>query len=321
LVAALGLDAACLPRAIPPGALAGTISAAAAMKTGLPAGLPLFAGLGDGQAAGLGVNITRAGDAYLNLGTAVVSGTVSPIYLTDLAFRTHYAGAQNTYFLETVLLGGTYTISWLIQRFFDPHGAPPKPNQSREEALEEQTAQVTPGAQGLLLVPYWNSAMNPYWDPGASGMVIGWRGHHGMAHLYRAILEGIAYEQHLATNGVEATTHQSIERYIAVGGGARSPLWRQILADVTGKPILRAEVTEASALGAAMLAAWGAGWYPDLASAAQAMAPTPGQVCLPDPARHAYYQKVYQQVYRHVFPSLQPYLNRLTALAEESHGA
>lgn len=317
LIEALGLDPACLPTAVAPGELVATVSSAAAQLTGLPVGLPLIAGLGDGQSAGLGVNITQPGDAYLNLGTAVVSGSVSTRYLTDPAFRTHYSAARNTYFLETVLLGGTYTISWFIQRFSAPDSPPLTAGQSPEDAMEEQAARLPPGAQGLLLVPYWNSAMNPYWDPGASGVIVGWRGHHGLAHLYRAILEGIAYEQHLATSGVEAATGQTIERYIAVGGGARSPLWRQILADVTGKPILRADVTEASALGAGILAAWGAGWYADLPAAAQAMAPVPTHICSPDPERHDSYQEIYQQVYRHLFPTLQPYLDRLTALAEK----
>jgi sugar (pentulose or hexulose) kinase len=316
LMETLGLDPACLPAAVPPGAPIGVLSVQAARQTGLPAGLPLFAGLGDGQAAGLGVNITRPGDAYLNLGTAVVSGTVSPVYLTSPAFRTHYSGTGSTYFLDTVLLGGTYTISWLIQHFSPPGGLTTLPGQSPEEALEVLAGQVAAGAQGLLLVPYWNSAMNPYWDPGASGIVTGWRGHHGIGHLYRAILEGIAFEQHLASTGVEDATSQRVERYIAVGGGARSRLWRQILADVTGKPVLRADVTEASALGAGMLAAWGAGWYPDLFATAQAMAPAHEQASLPNPGLHTFYKEVYQQVYRHLFPVLQPYLDRLTALTE-----
>lgn len=319
LLAELGLDPACLPPAVIPGSWVGSISQSAAAQTGLPQGLPLFAGLGDGQAAGLGLNITNPGEAYLNLGTAVVSGSTVDAYRWSPAFRTHFGGIPDSYFLETVLLGGTYTITWLINNFAQPGAPPPGAYPSQEAALEALAEQVPPGAQGLVLVPYWNSAMNPYWDPGASGIVAGWRGHHGLGHLYRAILEGIAYEQHLAMQGVEQATQQPVEQYVVVGGGANSALWRQILADVTGKTVLRAQVTEASALGAAVLAAAGAEWYADVRAAARAMSPDRGPACRPDTDRHAAYQEIVDQVYRHLFPSLQPYLARLTTLAETGY--
>ena len=86
----------------------------------------------------------------------------------------------------------------------------------REAAARE----VPPGSLGLMLVPYWNGVMNPYWDPAASGIIVGWRGTHTRAHLYRAILEGIAFEQHLNTLGVEAALGRPLTRYIALGGGA-----------------------------------------------------------------------------------------------------
>ena len=104
--------------------------------------------------------------------------------------------------------------------------------------------------------------MNPYWDAGASGIVVGWRGIHGPAHLYRAILEGIAFEQRLHLRGVEAALDRPVERLLAVGGGARSRLWRQIIADVTGRPVYHADAPEASALGAGILAAAATGSVP-----------------------------------------------------------
>ncbi len=318
LIEALGLRLDQFPTAVPVGAVIGEVQPSASRLTGLPAGLPVVAGTGDGQAAGLGAGILKPGDAYLNLGTAVVSGTYSDRYLVDLAFRTHYGCVPGSYSLETVLLGGTYTITWFIENFARLSPAAASAGKSPEEMYEAAAARIPPGAQGLTLVPYWNSAMNPYWDAAASGIMVGWRGIHQPAHLYRAILEGIAFEQRLHTGGVEHALQQPVERYIAVGGGARSPLWRQIISSVTGKPVYHAGTPEASALGAGILAAVGSGLYPDIAAAAQAMTHTTGQPEEPDPPQHIFYTRVYEEVYRHLFPALRGYLGRLADLSESA---
>jgi xylulokinase len=318
LIEAIGLRVDQFPEAIPPGAQIGTITPQAAQRCGLPEGLLVVAGLGDGQAAGLGVQMVQPGDVYLNLGTAVVSGTYSQRYLVDPAFRTSYAGQPDAYFLETVLLGGTYTINWFIEKFYDASKFGDTPGQRPEETLEKAAAQIPPGAQGLTLVPYWNSAMNPYWDAAASGIVVGWRGIHGPAHLYRAILEGIALEQRLHTSGVEAALNQPAARFIAVGGGARSSLWCQLIADVCGKPVYRADAPEASALGAGILAAVGARIFKDTQAAAQHMTRIDQQSFTPDPARHAFYSKLYEEVYQGLYPALRRSLGRLADLSEET---
>ncbi len=316
LIEAAGLSVAQFPEALPPGALVGELTAAAARATGLPQGLPLFAGLGDGQAAGLGVCAAQPGESYLNLGTAVITGTYSPDYRVDPAFRTMFGGVPGSYLLETVLLGGTYTINWFLDNFAAPAEDPSRRIQ-QVEAFDAAAAQIPPGAEGLTLVPYWNSVMNPYWDASASGIVVGWRGVHTPAHLFRAILEGIAFELRLHVSGVEAALQQPIERFIAVGGGAHSSIWRQIIADVTGRPVYRADAPEASALGAGILAAAGLGWYPDVLSAAQAMTRIQPDPHHPDPARQVFYSRLYEEVYRHLFPALQAYLSHLADLTAQ----
>jgi xylulokinase len=318
LIKSIGLSVDQFPTAVPVGAIIGEVHPTAAQLTGLPAGLPVIAGTGDGQAAGLGVGTLEPGDAYLNLGTAVVSGTYSDHNLVDPAFRTHYGGIPGSFSLETVLLGGTYTITWFIENFASPNAGGMNAGRSPEEIYEQAAAQIPPGALGLTLVPYWNSAMNPYWDAGASGIVVGWRGIHQPAHLYRAILEGIAFEQRLHTAGVERVLHQPVERYIAVGGGARSRLWRQIIANITGKPVYYSGVPEASALGAGILAAAAAGLFPDIRHTAQSMIQIAGQLEEPDLEQHRFYSTIYEDVYRHLFPALQTYLDRLADLSTEN---
>ena len=312
LLSYLGVRVGQMPEAFPPGALVGRITADAADACALPVGLPVVAGIGDGQAGGLGAGVVRRGQAYLNLGTAVISGVFSGHMLTDPAFRTMGGGVPGTYSLETVILGGTYTVTWFLETL-----AAREAGETIEHALARFDAGLDgtpPGAAGLLAVPYWNSAMSPYWDADASGIVAGWRGTHTLHHLYRAILEGIAFEQRLNTEGVEAALGQAIEGYVAMGGGARSDRWCQIVTDVTGKPLRRAATMEAAALGAGILAAAGAGLFGEVRDAAAAMARVDPQIFEPDSRRHAFYSRQYREVYRQLFPALQSHLQCLANL-------
>jgi sugar (pentulose or hexulose) kinase len=159
--------------------------------------------------------------------------------------------------------------------------------------------------------------LGPYWDPAASGIVVGWRGVHGLPHLYRAILEGMAFEQCLGMMGVEEALGRPVDRYIAIGGGARSDVWRQIIADVTGKPVFRAAITEAASLGAGILAAAAAECHADVRQAAREMTRILPQPAEPDPSRHDVYTRLFEEVYRPLFPALRICLDRLTALSNK----
>ncbi len=312
LIRAIGLRPDQFVDLVEPGAVIGKVTPAAAAATGLPAGLPVIAGAGDGHCAGLGANVTREGIAYLNLGTGIASGACSSTYLCDRAFRTLIAPIPGSYYVEHILRGGVYTVAWFVERFAaDLRGA--EQGRSAEAMLEEAAAQIAPGAEGLMLVPYWNNVMNPYWDPLASGITVGWSGVHGRAHFYRAILEGIAYEQRLVGDAMMAAAGQRFGEYVAMGGGSRSRLWLQIMADVTGVPVVQSTTNEATCLGAGILAAVGAGWYADARTAAAAMTGVAG-CYVPDAAAMAVYNQLYLEVYRTLFPSLQAALDRLALL-------
>jgi sugar (pentulose or hexulose) kinase len=298
---------------VQPGAPIGLVSSCAAAECGLPAGLPIFAGAGDGQCAGLGTNAAIPERAYLNLGTAVVSGVISPQYLANPAFRTLYAPIPGNFYLESVIRGGVFMISWFADKFASEMRAG---SLSPEDFFGSAAAQVPPGSQGLMLVPYWNNVMNPYWDAAASGIMVGWTGAHGREHFYRAILEGIAYEQRLASEGVMNALGRPINEFVALGGGSRSPLWCQILADVTHLPVQRSGSTEATCLGAGILAAAGVGWYPDILTAANAMTHT-AQRFEPQPENQAIYDRLFKEVYLHLFPTLQPLVDRLTDISQQ----
>ena len=313
LLEEVGIRCEQLPTLAAPGTIIGRVSASTAQTCGLPKGLPVAAGIGDGQASSLGVNITAPGEASLSLGTSVISGTAIDHYVYSPAFRTMTGGIQGSYLLETVLLGGTYTLTWFLEKMA---AQPGKSNAEVRAYYEQAAAQIPAGSQGLVVLPYWNSVLGPYWDPATSGVILGWRGIHQLAHLYRAILEGIAFEQHLGTLGVEEALGQPVKRYIAMGGGANSSLWRQIIADVTGKPVFRAETSEATALGAGILAASAAGLFATTQEAAQSMSRIHPQPEEPRADQHAIYQRFFEEVYRPIYPALKQSLNRLSDLAD-----
>ncbi len=304
-----------LPEVYPPGTIVGSLTPAAAEACGLPVGLPVVAGIGDGQASGLGVNITSFGDAYLSLGTSVISGTFSDRYIFDPAFRTMTGGVPGSYLLETVQLGGGYTLAWFMEKI----ASRPGQDVAQLQNFYDQAAGVVPpGSAGLVVVPYWNSVLGPYWDPYASGIIVGWRGFHQLPHLYRAILEGVAFEQYLVTLGVEEALGRPVKSYIAIGGGAQSDLWCHILADVTDKPIYRAATPEAAALGAGILAATAVGSYANAREAAQEMTHILPQPIEPNETSHGFYNHLFEEVYRPLFPALHLYLDRLASMANSN---
>lgn len=292
-----------------PGDVIGELTPEAAREVGLPAGLPIVSGVGDGQAAGLGANITEPGRAYLNLGTAIASGTYSESYSYGLEYRVLSGAIPRTYTLETLLPAGTYTVSWFVQKFAGVNAEELGLEISTEQILEAAAAQIEPGAEGLLAIPYWNNALMPYWDLNARGVMVGLTGAHGKAHVYRAILEGIAFEQRLMMSGAEKGLEKPVEHVIALGGGSRSPLWCQIIADILQRPVSVAQETESTCLGAGMLAAAAGGIYGSIKEAAEAMSGTNARF-EPNDEGVARYDRLYR-VYEEIYPSLSPIFPKL----------
>ncbi|WP_299390770.1 FGGY-family carbohydrate kinase [Pelagibius sp.] len=268
ILTALGLREDQMVPAFAPGTALGEVTEEAAAATGLRSGTPIFAAGGDGQLAGLGTNCTTPARAYINLGTAVVSGVWSPSYAYDRAWRTEIAAQGEGYILENCLRSGAFLINWFVDRF-TPQGRS-DPNVFAD--LEDAAAAIPRGCEGLMALPYWSGVMDPHWDTAARGCLIGFGGGHGAAHVYRALLEGMTLDQVMRTRLMEASADLDVTEYLAIGGGAASPLWRQMLADASGKTVRISDTVEASALGAGMIAATGVGWYGSIVEAADAMA-------------------------------------------------
>lgn len=293
-------------RLIEPGAHAGVLTSEAARALGLREGLPVIAGAGDGQAAGLGAGVSGT-RAYLNLGTALVCGRLSEQYAVDRGYRTLFGASPQTYFLEGDLKAGTFLVNWLVDTLLTE---PETTRRQRILQLEMQAANLVPGAEGLLLLPYWNGVMNPYWDDHATGALLGLRGDHGPAHFFRATLEGLALEVRLHLESLNRTG--KIQTLVMMGGGAQSNLFCQIIADTIGHAVVRSESAEATSLGAAILAATATGIHPSLENAVAAMA------CDTDPfepgLHREFYDSLYREVYRPLYPTLATSLQALAHL-------
>jgi xylulokinase len=302
LLAAVGLRREQMAEVHEPGAVLGEIPDRLADELGVPAGLPVVAGVGDGQSAGLGAGVVEPGSAYVNLGTALVSGSFSESYETGPEFRVLAGGVPRSYIFETLMGAGTYMVNWFVERFSGIDPLALRLELSAEQILETAAAQLPPGSGGLLTLPYWGGALTPYWDTNARGVLVGMTGAHGKAHMYRSMLEGMAFELRLMTEGAETKLSKPLERLIALGGGSRSAVWCQIMADVLRRPFLVAGEAESTCLGSGMLAAAAVGLHPSIREAAVAMSGT-GAEYRPDEGRAQVYDRLYG-VYRELYPRL-----------------
>lgn len=316
LLEACGLDLSHMAELRPPGEVLGPLLDDVAESLGLPKGTLVVSGAGDGQAAQLGTGITEPGAAFLNLGSGIVSGTVSEVYTYGREYRTLCAATPKRFSLETFMGGGTFNLTWFVERFsaVDPRAL--GLDVSAESILETAAAQLPAGAEGLLVLPYWTGALTPYWDHNAKGVILGLTGVHGKAHVYRALLEGMAFEQRFLTEGAEAVLPNPVERLIVLGGGSRSPLWCQIISDVLRRPVEIVREPESTCLGAGMLAAAGTGLHASIGDAAVAMSGT-SRRHEPQPRVPELYERLYA-VFREIYPALAPVFGRL---AEAQRGA
>ncbi|MFT4288040.1 xylulokinase [Nocardioides sp.] len=309
LLAEAGLGRDQFSELCPPGSILGTVTDDVARDLGLPAGLPVVAGAGDGQCAQLGSGVTTTGRAYLNLGSGIVSGTHSDGYAFGREFRTLASAIPAAYTLETFIGGGTFNLSWFVEKFSGVDSRVLGLDLTPEQVLETAAANLPPGAEGLLALPYWTGALTPYWDHSARGVLLGLSGIHGKAHVYRALLEGIALEQRFLTSGTEAALGTAIDDIVVLGGGARSAVWCQIIADVMHRRVDIVREPESTCLGAGILAAAAVGVHDSIPAAVAAMSGS-GAWFDPGAPAAATYDRLYD-VYRDIYPANRALFARL----------
>jgi len=231
----------------------GRLRADVAAELGLPAGIPIAAGGGDNAAAAVGSGIIEAGLASSSIGTSGVLFTHTPQFTPDPSGRLHAFchAVPGAYHLMGVTLSAGASLQWWRHVLGEQH---------EYDALIELAASAPIGSEGLLFLPYLSGERTPHLDASARGAFFGLTARHGLNHLTRAVMEGVTYSladclQVMTELGV------NVNQVRALGGGARSQLWRQIQADVYGIPVYRTTVDEGPAYGAALLAGVTAGHF------------------------------------------------------------
>ena len=302
-----------LPRLVPPTGTLGEITAEASAQTGIPRGLPLIAAANDKACEILGAGCLTPADICASFGTICTIDAPGDRYVEIRPMWPPYpAAVPGHYYTEVSVMRGAWMITWFKEEFGLPErqeamarGVTP------EELLDELVRDVPPGSMGLVLRPDWTPS--PGQSPAMRGSVIGFCDVHKRAHLYRAILEGLAYALKDGATLLQRKHKTRMERLRVSGGGSQSDSVMQICADVFNMPAERPRTHETSAVGAAIDAAVGLGVYADFPKAVAAMTGT-GAVFTPIPANVETYAALYERVYRRMEKRLLPLFEETRAI-------
>ncbi len=317
---AVPMDPAILPDLEPPAGRLGVISAAAAEATGIPAGLPLIAAAADKACEVIGAGCLEPHIGCLSYGTTATLNTTHRKYVEAIPLIPPYpAAVPGAYSMETQIYRGFWMVSWFKEQFGHPElreaedrGLEP------EQLLDKLVAQVPAGSMGLVLQPYWSPGLKVP-GPEAKGAIIGFGDVHTRAHLYRAMLEGLAYALREGKERSERRSGVPITELRVAGGGSQSDAVMQLTADIFGLPAVRPHVYETSGLGAAIDAAVGLGLHRDFSAAVEAMTHL-GRQFDPDPATRELYDGLYH-VYRQMYRRLKPLYDEIRRVTGYPEGA
>ncbi len=297
LVAMLDIPRAWLPPTFEGPEITGVISAAAAEATGLAAGTPVMAGGGDQAAGATGMGAISPGVVSVTLGTSGVVFATTPSALIEPEGRLHafcHAVPGRWHFMG-VMLSAAGSLQW--------HRDTLAPGISFDTLVDE-AALAPAGSEGLLFLPYLTGERTPYPDPLARAAWVGLTVRHTRGHMTRAVLEGVAFGLKDSLMLIKGAGLGSIDQVRAAGGGTRSPLWRQILADVLDVELVTVNTAEGGAFGAALLAGVGAGAWPDVEAACRETVLITGST-QPIAENVGVYDRQYA-LYRGLYPALTP---------------
>jgi xylulokinase len=327
MITALGLEGRILPRIVGSSEVAGRLSAEAGGELGLRPGLPVAGGGADNASAAVGAGVTSPGQLLVSVGT---SGTVvAPVSTpkADRGMRIHLMNhaAPGVWYLMGVVLSAGAAFAWLRRALGPVHPEPASPERHRRvdgraggegpdyETLVSEAAEVPPGADGLTFLPYLTGERTPHADANARGVFCGIYAGHTRGHLARAVLEGVAFALKDSL-GLERALGVSPEQAVIVGGGARSDVWRQVIADALETPLVtvgparaaKGKVTPGlgAPMGAAMMAAVAAGEFSSVQEAAKAWLRESGRT-EPDARNYDAYRSAYSR-YRSLYRRLKP---------------
>ena len=295
LITTLGMKMEWFPPTFEGTEITGTINEAAAKATGLLVGTPVMAGGGDQAAGAVGVGAVQEGIGMLSLGTSGVlfASAKNPVIEPSGRLHSFCHAVPDLYHMMGVILSAAGSLRWFHDTFAE---------EMDYDTLVNAVSSVPVGAEGLIFLPYLTGERTPHADPFARGAFVGLTVRHTFAHMTRAVLEGVAMA--LKDNFVlmQSAGMAKLDEIRVTGGGAKSPVWRQIIADVFGAAITSVNTTEGAAYGAALLAGVGAGEWQNVADACAATIKSVETVA-PNLENAAQYDKVYE-IYRKLYPAL-----------------
>jgi len=303
VLSALDISAEWLPPSFEGTEITGVVSRTAAALTGLSEGTPVVAGGGDQSAQAVGVGAIAPRIAALTVGTSGVVFVPSDAPLIEPRGRLHAFchAVPGKWHLMGVMLSAAGSLQWYRDAL--------APDVSFDDLLRE-AGRVAHGSDGLLFLPYLSGERTPYPDPYARGAWVGLTLRHTRGHMTRALLEGVAYGLMDSLTLLQEAGVGLIEEFRVSGGGARSHLWRQILADVLNVTLVTTQIDEGAAYGAALLAGVGAGAWSSVADACRGL-PLGARVD-PEPEAVAHYAAARAQ-YRALYPALKPIFDQLAS--------
>ena len=304
----LEVDPSMLPKMHESVEVTGRVTEEASSLTGLPVGIPVAGGAGDNAAAAIGTGVCQNGRAFTTIGTSgvVFAHTDKPAIDQKGRVHTFCCAVPGAWHVMGVTQAAGLSLNWFRNNLA---------GQYSYAELDSLCADVPIGAQRLLYLPYLMGERTPILDSDARGAFVGLSAVHGVAEMARAVMEGISYSLRkcfdlLAEMGIE-TTDMAV-----CGGGSKSGLWRQMLADLYGVSVKTLASSEGAALGAAILGGCAAGVYGSVAEGC-ARAVRPKEETAPDMQKHERYEQVYA-LYNGLYGQLKPTFDRLKALDNEA---
>ncbi|MBW2218246.1 MAG: FGGY-family carbohydrate kinase [Deltaproteobacteria bacterium] len=293
-----------LPDLVGPGEQLGKISKGACLETGIPEGTPVIACGSDKGCETIGMGVVDQTMASLSFGTTATVQTTTAKYFETLAFLPPYpAPIPGHYNPEVEILRGYWMITWFKNEFAhkevqeaESKGVAP------EEMLNNLLKQSPPGSMGLVVQPYWSPGLK---EPSAKGAMIGFGDVHTRAHVYRAVIEGLAFGLLEGLHKMEKKGKQKVNKLAVSGGASQSDEICQISADIFNLPLVRGKTWETSGLGAAIVTAAGLGVYPSVGAAIKNMVGYK-KIFEPDRKNAKIYQELFERVYKNIYKALCP---------------
>jgi len=305
------IERAILPELIRPGEMLGNITPIAAKETGIPQGLPLIAAAADKACEVIGSGSLEPSVGCLSYGTTATINVTHKKYVEPIPLIPPYPSAVPKYYtIEVQVFRGYWMVNWFKEEFGHPEQLKAaKQGLEAEELFEKLVEDIPPCSMGLMLQPYWTPGLKLP-GPEAKGAIIGFGDVHTRAHLYRSIIEGLAYALREGKERIEKRSRIPITSLRVSGGGSQSKNAMQITADLFGLPTAKPHLYETSGLGAAIDAARGLGFYSDFKSAVKGMTRV-GRVFEPNMENYKLYDALYHDVYKKMYKRLKPLYERI----------